>query len=299
MNFKKISMICALFLSGSLSVKASSARANEGYSVIIAPSNIITMNIAFDLYDQKPSVLISYEADGNSSDPFLHIWNKTRWVPLDFETYQAGSFVKRRPNQVIVLGKENALTENLLNGSQSWGPQSFLVPVDNARTVINGLGQRFNFTVHEWRWFAERYDLDLVEVNAAERSEVWYDQPNYFKDEEGHVTPPPRPGLFRAPPKSAMPPPSAGGDGVDELDGNPAVIKSTPEATESSDAVSVPDATPGRIQTLESIEKVRAPEAEEKSASDESVSAKPPLESKDMVSEEGKPEAIDGEAPNK
>jgi hypothetical protein len=239
-NFKNmlIAGVCLLSF-GLTTAQASSSRAPTGYSVIVAPANIVIMQIAFDFVDQNPCVLVSYEPDGNAADPFLHVWNSSRWVPLSYENYQAGTFIKRKPNQVIVLGPENALTEALLTSSRSWGPQSFNVPVTNARSIINGLGQRFNFTIDDWKWFAKRYELDLIEINAGERREIWYDQPNYFKGSSEGITPP---RIRRDAPARSVPQTRVIDTPQNSIEVNPAVIRTTPTSGSSS------------IKTLPSIE---------------------------------------------
>ena len=253
-TLNKLCLIGAVALGGALTAHGGASKPAQGFSVIVAPAHIIVMQIAFDVVDQKPSVLVSYEPDGNASDPFLHVWNKTRWVPLSFDDYRSGAFMKKRPHQVIVLGDENPLTEVLLTSSQSWTPQSFVVPVTNARTVVNGLGQRFDFKMNEWRWFAQRYDLELVEVNARERDEVWYDQPNYFKGED-LLNRPPDSGNYRTAPRSTPIPASTretrtGPTAVPT--GNAAVTRVVVPSGPLPDPPRASGST-GRVTTLESV----------------------------------------------
>ena len=202
-------------------------------------------------------VLVSYEPDGNANDPYLHVWNRNRWVPLSYADYQAGAFIKRQPSQTIVLGNDDRLTATLLNSAERWGPQTFSVPVTNARTIVNGLGQRFGFTIREWQWFADKYELELVEINKSEREEIWYDQPNKFKGGERPKLPikrnQPAPQTYRTLPPNG-------------LQNNPAVTKTTPTTAAPASAVTttIPPVTTStvsgrQITTLPSIEPTPAP----------------------------------------
>jgi len=176
MRTRKSTFLVAVLIVGLASfAEAVSSRKPSGLSVIVAPANYTVLQVAFDIADHYPALIISYEDDGNVTDPFLHVWNGTSWRRLTIESYSSGDFLGRSPSQVLVIGEDNVLSETLLANSEGWGSQAYILPKAPLRDLMNQLGQRFRFGKRDWTYFAERYKLSVVDLNAAKRDASWYD----------------------------------------------------------------------------------------------------------------------------
>ena len=176
MENRKNILLAAVFIVGLASLaEAVSSRKPSGLSVIVAPANYTVLQVAFDIADHYPALIVSYEDDGNAADPFMHVWNGTSWRRLTIEGYSSGDFLGRRPSQVLVVGDDNALSETLLAQSEGWGSQAYILPKAPLRDLMNQLGQRFRFGKRDWTYFAYRYKLSVIDLNAAKRDASWYD----------------------------------------------------------------------------------------------------------------------------
>lgn len=176
MRNRKNILLATVFIVGLTSLaEAVSSRKPSGLSVIVAPANYTVLQVAFDIADHYPALIVSYEDDGNSVDPFMHVWNGTAWRRLTLEGYSSGAFLGHSPSQVLVIGDDNVLSETLLAQSEGWGSQAYILPKAPLRDLVNQLGQRFRFGKRDWAYFAKRYKLSLVDLNAARRDASWYD----------------------------------------------------------------------------------------------------------------------------
>jgi len=102
--------------------------------------------------------------------------------------------------------------------------------------LINGMAQILNFREADWKWFASRYNMPLVDRNAELRKKSWYDH----KPEE--VLPwlqPPAEGEGTA----AVPEIEGEMAGCEE--GEPLFLPEEPEEEESSGSVEAPEPPEG------------------------------------------------------
>ena len=190
MRNRKNILLAAVFIVGLAPLaEAVSSRKPSGLSVIVAPANYTVLQVAFDIADHYPVLIVSYEDDGKSADPFMHVWNGTSWRRLTFEGYSSGDFLSRSPSQVLVVGDDNVLSETLLAQSEGWGSQAYILPKAPLRDLVNQLGQRFRFGKRDWAYFAERYKLSLVDLNAAKRDASWYDGNTVKEGSKGAADP--------------------------------------------------------------------------------------------------------------
>jgi hypothetical protein len=148
-------------------------------TMLVVPARYSVLQVMFDVLQFRPAVLVSYQGDAAGAGPLLHAWNGQEWVYISMEDFSAANFSQITPSRAVLIGDENTLPQSLITAS-AWCPLVMSVPaVDNA-TLINSLGKVFRFRSSEWKWFAERYNLKLDDLNAEVRAESWYDQP--FED---------------------------------------------------------------------------------------------------------------------
>ena len=150
------------------------ARQPQHLTMLVVPANPAQLELAFDVADRFPAVLVSDQKSKNSAEPLLYAWNGSEWVYLSFEGYQRGDFMTRVPTRTILVGDETILPASLVTAS-AWCPSVMNIPSLNPAIILNSLSRVFTFTDNDWRWFARRYNLELKDLNAKRRRSSWYD----------------------------------------------------------------------------------------------------------------------------
>ena len=159
-------------------------------ALLVAPARYNVMQVAFDVARRYSTVLVSYQ--GADPDPKLHVWNGYEWLALPAEDYRSGAFLQAWPGRTILLGGDGLLPESLKDVSAWCGE---VKQIEGLETVdlVNAVGTYLPFTPADWRWFAGRYNLSLVDERktggAPAKEESWYDQPGSVED--------PKPGFFK------------------------------------------------------------------------------------------------------
>lgn len=158
--------------------------------LLVAPARYNVMQVAFDVARRYSTVLVSYQ--GTDPDPKLHVWTGYEWLPLPAEDYRKGSFLQEWPARTVMLGGDDLLPASLKEVS-SWCPETTRIEDLETAGLVNGIGRYLPFTPADWRWFAGRYNLSLVDENAAlaeaAKKESWYDGTAPVED--------PKPGFFK------------------------------------------------------------------------------------------------------
>lgn len=89
--------------------------------------------------------------------------------------YRGGAFLVRQPDRIILVGDDQLLPVELVDASD-WGPMVLSVATTESDDFLNAMGQSFEFTSAEWRWFSRRYNMALEDVTPPSEGVSWYDQ---------------------------------------------------------------------------------------------------------------------------
>ena len=157
--------------------------------LLVVPRRYNVVQVAFDVARRCNTVLVSYQ--GADPLPHLHVWNGFEWMELPLDDFRTGSFLQAWPGRALLLGGDDLLPAAVKDGC-SWVPQVEQVAELETAPLINAIGQIIPFTASDWRWFAGRYNLTLVDENAssaAARPQGWHDQAAPVED--------PEPGFFK------------------------------------------------------------------------------------------------------
>ncbi len=185
---KKISLLLAVAGAAFVFFRPYSARATD-WTLLIVPVRYSVLQVAFDVIQKRPVVLVSYQGDASESQPALHVWNGEEWRPISQRDLAEVRFLQVIPQRVIAVGDASTLPPSILQAT-NWCPQVVGVEEMDTPELINAFGKSFRFTRDEWAWFAARYGLQIEDQNAARRSFFWFERTD---------APPPRPRipLFR------------------------------------------------------------------------------------------------------
>lgn len=164
-----------------LSLTMGGALASDAYTLIVAPARYSVMQVAFDLLNRTPSVLVSYQGEGTTTEPMLHAWNGSEWVFLSLKDYREVNFLQRQPDLAVIIG-DDALVPTSLIEATSWAPQVARVRDLTTSAIINEVGHLLNWKSSEWKWFSARYNLKLEDEAEPRRHSSWYDQAGPLPD---------------------------------------------------------------------------------------------------------------------
>lgn len=177
MSTRKLSVwsVCAALLAFAAGdAVAAASRQPQMLTMLVIPANPAQIELALDVSDRFPAVIVSYQRSRDSGDPLLYAWSGTEWVYVSFKDYQRGAFMKRVPSRAILIGDETILPASLVTAS-AWCPSVMNIPALNPAVILNSLSKIFVFREDDWRWFSRRYNLELKDINAGRRSRSWYD----------------------------------------------------------------------------------------------------------------------------
>lgn len=173
-------MLCCLGLCIGMELAGSSAlakvRLHQEATLLIVPARLRMVQLAFDLADLRPTVVLSYRMEARGADPLLFVWKNGAWQYVSPDDFRERRFVTECPCRVIMIGDDQTLPA-LLEEEAAWGADMTRLKTLNIADLINGMNPVFCFTDREWKWLAKRYDLNLTDINEPRRKYNPYDVP--------------------------------------------------------------------------------------------------------------------------
>lgn len=166
-----------LLLSLGLSTLATARPPREReFSVLVVPATHGSIQIARDFEELASLLIVSYDPAAPAETPFLHTWNGAEWLRLRPEAYLSGNFLRQDPARVIVVGPPGSHVSSLVEQATLWSRREVLnIESSDPVEVINALGRIFDIRPRDWRWFADRYVLELEDLNRDIEHVSWYD----------------------------------------------------------------------------------------------------------------------------
>ncbi len=196
------------------------ARPSPATTLLIVPARPRIIQLAMDLADMRPVVVLSCRGDARAVDPLLFVWTKGTWQYVSPDDFREHRFVAEWPRQAIVIGDDHALPA-MLEDDSSWGADVMRLKTMVLADLINGMDPIFHFTGREWKWLARRYGLTLKDINEPRRNFNPYDTPRSklplvtkdFKQQKNDVPPAVlvESSVEKPAPAEAILPPQAGG----------------------------------------------------------------------------------------
>lgn len=165
-------------------------------TLLVVPARLPLVQLAFDLLELRPVVVLSYRGDSRAAEPLLFVWTSGAWQYVSPDDFRERSFVAAWPRRVVMIGDDQTLPK-LLVDEAGWGAEVTRLKSLQSAELINGLDPLFHFSAREWKWLARRYDLTIRDVNVPRRKANPYDIPRSklplasttFKQEEGDTPP--------------------------------------------------------------------------------------------------------------
>jgi hypothetical protein len=149
---------------------------SKGYTLIVAPARYSVIQVAFDIVQRNPAVLVSYQAQGKAAEPLLHAWNGREWIHISMQDFREVSFLEQMPTRTVLVGDDATLPATLRDAA-SWSPEIIRVNALTTSALVNEMGRAFDWSESEWKWMARRFNLNLHDESEPLRKSSWYDQP--------------------------------------------------------------------------------------------------------------------------
>ena len=140
-------------------------------------------------------LVITYESAAHA-EPVLHLRSGADWKYISLADFVDKTFTPSAIRQVIIIGDEELVPAALLH-SMPWCAEVVRLPSLQIGELINGLDPILKWRSREWQWLADRYGLELTDLNAARRGYNPYDTPrsqmplekSTFKQAPGELAP--------------------------------------------------------------------------------------------------------------
>lgn len=176
MRTLSVSFLLLLTLLSTLQARPPRTPVQTDFSVLVIPAQHGLIQIARDFESFKPILLVSYDTAAPVETPFLHTWNGLEWKRLPAESYASGSFLRRDPLRVVIIGSPGPRVARLVEQAAVWSRREVLnIESTDPVETINALGRIFDISVRDWRWLANRYVLELEDLNRHTEYLSWYD----------------------------------------------------------------------------------------------------------------------------
>jgi len=146
----------------------------EAVTMLVVPAHYSVLQVAMDIWQSYPGILLSYQTSDESDDPVLFAWNGKEWLFISCDDYLAGRFFSYPPERTVLVGPDDDLPPLLADGPP-WCSYIVKIPALKTAELINSLGEVYPFDSRMWSWLSKRYKLKLVDINAPTSDVSWYD----------------------------------------------------------------------------------------------------------------------------
>ena len=175
---KRVSIVVLLplLMLSCVSVQAGAKAAKP--SVLLVPNRYAIVQFAFTVAQMRKMPLFTYEERVGVDSLIMYAWDvdQHEWQKTDLSEYRSGSLVTTPVDNVILLGEEGGLPEEL-SQSPMWCANVEQIETLDIVKIINSLNDVLKFKKHEWRWFAKKYGLTLKDLNKDRRRYGRYGKP--------------------------------------------------------------------------------------------------------------------------
>jgi len=151
------------------------AAPEENITMLVAPRSAKTIQIAQDISQHYPILLVSYQQTPDQLK--LYAWNGTGWVDISMEDYKNGAFFENRPQHTILIDSEDAPAPNTLIPDGLWCERGNRLTSSDPRVIIHLLGRYLDFPNRRWKQFARDYGYQVGEINPALLNIYWWQYP--------------------------------------------------------------------------------------------------------------------------
>ena len=169
------SMVCFVAVLVVCSAVFSNAARKDEVTLVMVPREDVTVQLGMDIANKYPTLLISYKLGANKTVS-LHGWTGSQWVGVGLDDFQSGKFFKKGPDTALVVEKAGIAVPGKMLPSPDWCARAAKITTTEMRPLLHLVGQYYDFSFKDWKWFAKRYDMDMDAINPERLNVAWYHQ---------------------------------------------------------------------------------------------------------------------------
>lgn len=261
-----LSYFALLILLALPSMQLAHAMNNE---ILVVPARARTIKLAFDIQALRNPTIISYGITDDPLNPLMHVWNPAKRSWQRFPISEIASRIMNIPANpetvyIISLPEEDL---EVISTALSHANDLLNIPSMSVATILTTLNRNMAFTTQEWQALAERYQLEITELNFEKRRWGRFGPPKNQRKKVPSGQP-----FEPEPAEEVIPKPLPTESTTKNTDRQRFVIKPSTEGQPKVDVVPViPDAEDASTKTEVEIETPRTPAADpipEKGASE-------------------------------
>lgn len=178
-----------LFSSMILAPAGSELRAAQGpAAMLVIPARFTVVQLALDVAGKKPICIVAYDKGRQPGTHIMHRWDGAagQWQPISDVDFAAGTPWPVLPPSVFIVGLP-AEMPSLFANQPAWCDDIIKVESLAIAPLINSLNERLAFSPSDWRWFADKYKLQIKDLNEERRRYGKYGKPGSQPTPAGHA----------------------------------------------------------------------------------------------------------------
>ncbi|VGO22995.1 hypothetical protein SCARR_05094 [Pontiella sulfatireligans] len=158
-----------------LSAVSSFAGRMKEVTLVMVPRDEASLQKGLDLANRYPTLLLSYKI-GARGEVSLHGWAGSEWVNVTPEKYKTGEFFRNGPNSALLIEEPGMPIPESLVPPVDWVESVYKISTTDTRPLLHLIGQYYDFDYKDWKWFANRYGMDMASINPEGLNIAWYHQ---------------------------------------------------------------------------------------------------------------------------
>lgn len=168
------SALCIVAALVACSAVFSNAARKDETTLVMVPREEETIRLGTDIANKyQKTLLISYKLGANNAVS-LHGWTGSDWVNVRLEAFQGGEFFKKGPDSALIVEKAGVAVPDTMVPPGDWCASVAKITTTEMRPLLHLVGQYYDFSFKEWKWFANRYSMDVDAINPEGLNVAWY-----------------------------------------------------------------------------------------------------------------------------
>ena len=163
----------------------------DSSTMMIVPARPRAILMGQDMAVLRNCNLVSYQGTPGQVDPVMHAWHNRAWRQISVDILGNPQSYETNPRTILVFGHPNELPQSITEAARRVCRDVRLIPTLDVVTMITSLNDLYEFKDGEWRALANRYDLNIKDINERRRKYGRYGPPGSRPDY--NQAPPPKP----------------------------------------------------------------------------------------------------------
>ena len=134
-------------------------------NIVVVPARARMVRLGFDVHALRGVILMSYRQTDDPLQPLVHVWNRSSrsWQRVDLSQIKDTPNIPASPHQVFVIGP-SAIVPDILLTVLAHATEVQVLQTFSVADILTRLDESMDFSLQEWRALAQRFDLEITEI---------------------------------------------------------------------------------------------------------------------------------------